>query len=79
MKAAVRALRQQNPAKLIIAVPTAPLETCEQLRESADEVICELTPDPFYAVGGSYIDFSQVTDDEVRELIQRGARISSGV
>jgi putative phosphoribosyl transferase len=79
MKAAVRALRQQNPAKLIIAIPTAPPETCEQLRECADEVICVVTPDPFFAVGGSYVDFSQVTDDEVRELIQRAARISSGV
>jgi putative phosphoribosyl transferase len=79
MKAAVRALRQQNPARLVVAVPTAPLETSEQLREIADEVICVVTPDPFFAVGGSYVDFKQVTDDEVRDLIQRGAKIPSGV
>jgi putative phosphoribosyl transferase len=79
MKAAVRALRQQNPARLIAAVPTAPAEACEQLREIADEVICAVTPDPFFAVGGSYGDFHQVTDDEVRKLIQRAGKILSGV
>lgn len=78
MKAAVRALRQQNPARLVVAIPTAPLETCEELREVADEVIWAVTPDPFFAVGASYADFSQVTDDEVRDLIQRAAKISPG-
>lgn len=78
MKAAVRGLREQNPAKLIVAVPTAPAETCEELRKLADEVICAVTPDPFFAVGGSYADFNQVTDDEVRDHLQRAAKISSG-
>jgi putative phosphoribosyl transferase len=79
MKAAVRALRAQNPARLIVAVPTAPRETCQELKEAADEVICAVMPEPFFAVGGSYADFNQVTDDEVRDYLQRAGRISSGV
>jgi len=73
MKAAVAALRQQQPARLIVAVPTAPVETCAELRKMADEVICPMTPEPFYAVGGSYVDFRQTTDEEVRDLISRAA------
>jgi len=73
MKAAVQAVRQQNPARLIVAVPTAPVETCEELRRIADELVCVLTPEPFFSVGGSYQDFSQMTDDEVRDLIVRAA------
>jgi len=79
MKAAVQAVRQQGPRRLIVAVPTAPAETCEQLAECADEVVCALTPDPFFSVGGSYADFSQTTDEEVRDLIASAAKISSGV
>ena len=78
MKAAIQAVRQQDPRRLIVAVPTAPSETCEQLKESADEVVCPLSPDPFVAVGGSYADFSQTTDEEVRELIASAANLSSG-
>ena len=73
MKAAVAALRQQQPARLIVAVPTAPAETCADLKETADEVVCPLTPEPFYAVGGSYVDFRQTTDEEVRDLIMSAA------
>ena len=78
MKAAVQALRQRSPARLIVAVPTAPVGTCEELKDIADEVICEVTPDPFFAVGGSYADFSQTSDDEVRALIDDASRIASG-
>ena len=78
MKAAIQAVRQQDPRRLIVAVPTAPSETCEQLKGSADEVVCPLTPDPFFAVGGSYADFTQITDEEVRELIASAANLSSG-
>ncbi len=77
MKAAVRALRQQNPARVIVAVPTAPAETCRELKDIADEVVCAVTPDPFFAVGGSYVDFSQTTDDEVRHLIEEANKMSS--
>jgi predicted phosphoribosyltransferase len=74
MKAAVAAVRQQRPARLIVAVPTAPPATCAELKEIADEVFCARTPEPFYAVGGSYLDFRQTTDDEVRDLIEDAAR-----
>jgi len=73
MKAAVAALRRQNPANIIVAVPAAPVETCNELRNDADEVICALTPDHFYAVGQSYEDFSQTTDAEVTDLLGRAA------
>jgi predicted phosphoribosyltransferase len=71
MKAALAALRQQRPARLIVAVPTAPAETCKEIGAIADEVVCPLTPEPFDGVGGSYSDFSQTTDEEVRDLIER--------
>jgi putative phosphoribosyl transferase len=73
MKAAIAALRRQNPEKIVIAVPTAAPETCEELKSAADEVVCAITPEPFYAVGFSYEDFEQTTDEEVKELIQRAA------
>ena len=75
MKAAIQAVWQQAPRRLIAAVPTAPAETCEQVKESADEVVCAITPDPFLAVGGSYADFSQTTDEEVRDLIASAAKM----
>jgi erythromycin esterase-like protein/predicted phosphoribosyltransferase len=69
MQAAVEALRQQHPAKIVVAVPTAPAETCERLKQRADAVLCAITPDPFISVGYWYEDFSQTTDEEVRELL----------
>ncbi len=71
MLAAVRALRRQQPARLVVAVPTAAADTCEALRSEADEVICASTPEPFRAVGLWYHDFSQTSDDEVRALLAR--------
>lgn len=73
MRAAVAALRRQEPARLVVAVPVGAAETCEALRAEADAVVCVLTPEPFYAVGLWYRDFAQTTDDEVRELLARGA------
>ncbi len=73
MLAAVRAVRAQLPARTVVAVPTAAAETCAQLRREADEVVCATTPEPFRAVGLWYEDFSQTGDDEVRELLIRGA------
>ena len=69
MKAAVRALRQMKPARIVIAVPVAPPSTCNQLRSEADELVCLETPQPFYGVGQFYSDFSQVSDEEVKELL----------
>jgi predicted phosphoribosyltransferase len=73
MKVALAGLRQQQPAKLIAAVPLAPPETCEALYEEADDVVCAETPEPFMAVGAWYQNFEQTTDDEVRDLINRAA------
>jgi predicted phosphoribosyltransferase len=58
MHAAIQALRQQNPARIVVAVPTASPETCEEMRARADDVICGITPEPFDAVGRWYRDFS---------------------
>jgi erythromycin esterase-like protein/predicted phosphoribosyltransferase len=71
MHAAVKALRQQQPARIVVAVPTASREVCDELKAEADEVICAITPDPFHAVGRWYEDFSQTTDEEVRDLLAR--------
>lgn len=71
MRAAVAALRQQHPTRIVIAVPVGAAETCDELQHEADEVVCARTPAPFYAVGVWYADFAQVTDDQVREYLQR--------
>src|SRR5438105_8686626 len=71
MRAAIMALRQLQPARIIVAIPTASPETCEELRAEVDEVICAITPEPFLAVGHWYEDFSQTTDEEVRDLLAR--------
>jgi putative phosphoribosyl transferase len=73
MLAAAKAVRRQRPARTVIAAPVAAPETCEFLREEVEEVVCPVTPDPFHAVGLWYEDFSQTTDEEVRELLARGA------
>jgi putative phosphoribosyl transferase len=73
MLAAVRALRKQQPARIVVAVPTALPDTCELLKSEADEVICAMTPEPFHAVGLWYGDFSQTNDEEVQELLARAA------
>ena len=73
MLAAARALRQQNPQRIIVAVPVSSADACEEFRAHVDEVICAFTPEPFYAVGVWYEDFSQTSDAEVRELLERAA------
>jgi predicted phosphoribosyltransferase len=71
MRAAVAALRRLGPARIVVAVPTAAPSTCEEFRHEADECVCDITPDPFYAVGLWYEDFSQTSDNEVRDLLER--------
>ena len=71
MRAAVQALREQSPARVIVAVPVAAPSTCELLASEADDVICAATPEPFRALGLWYEDFSQTTDEEVRDLLAR--------
>ncbi|MDX6628054.1 MAG: putative phosphoribosyl transferase [Gaiellales bacterium] len=71
MRAAALALRTRNPGRLVVAVPVAAEQTCDEVREDVDEVVCAVTPEPFLAVGAWYEDFSQTSDDEVRELLER--------
>jgi len=73
MRAAAEALRQRRPRRLIVAVPVAAPETCEEFRGVVDEIVCGRTPEDFVAVGMWYQDFSQTTDEEVRELLQHNA------
>jgi putative phosphoribosyl transferase len=75
MRAAVRALRQQQPARIIIGVPAASPQTCDEFRNQVDDIVCAITPDPFYSVGMWYRNFSQVSDDEVRALLAQGQSI----
>lgn len=70
MRAAVAALRQKKPGRIVVAVPVGAAETCAELREEADEVVCALTPDSFYAVGIWYDDFEQISDEEVRASLE---------
>jgi predicted phosphoribosyltransferase len=75
MRAAVAALRQQGPSRIVVAVPVAAPPTCEALRAEADEVVCAVTPEPFWAVGLWYEDFSQTSDEEVRALLQQAEQL----
>lgn len=73
MRAAVVALQQQKPAKIIVAVPVSASETCQEFQSKVDEVVCAATPSPFYSVGLWYEDFPQTTDEEVRDLLDKAA------
>ena len=78
MRAAVLAVRRLQPASIVVAVPVAASQTCDDLRGEADEVVCGYTPEPFYAVGLWYEDFSQTTDEEVREMLARAENKLAG-
>jgi len=69
MRAAVAALRQRQPGRIVVAVPVGAADTCADFQEEADEAVCARQPDPFYAVGAWYDDFTQTTDEEVHELL----------
>jgi predicted phosphoribosyltransferase len=73
MRAAARAVRQRNPERVVVAVPVAARQTCEDLAAEVDEIVCLEMPTPFLAVGSWYDEFGQTTDDEVRELLARAA------
>lgn len=75
MLAAVRTLKQQEPIRLLAAVPIAAPETCEAFEQEVDEIICAVTPEPFFSVGLWYADFPQVPDAEVQYLIEQGVSI----
>jgi putative phosphoribosyl transferase len=74
MRAAVAGLRAQHPARIVVAVPAAAPETCDAFQTEVDEVVCAITPEPFYGVGRWYEDFSQVNDEEVRILLEEANR-----
>jgi len=76
MRAAVGALRQGNPARIMVAVPVAAADTARRLREEADGVVCLSTPPDFHAVSMWYEDFSQTSDEEVRKLLEAGTTVS---
>lgn len=71
MRAAVMALRQQQPARIVVGVPAASPETCAEFQDEVDDIVCAVTPDPFYSVGSWYDDFTQTTDEEVHALLER--------
>jgi len=71
MHAAIAALKQQHPARIVIAVLVAPSQTCEGLKSEVDEVICTYTPEPFHAVGLSFENFTQLNDNDVRNILKR--------
>ena len=78
MRAAAAALREQGPARIVVAVPVSAPETCGEFRAEVDEIVCAMTPQPFRGVGMWYEDFSQTTDEEVRELLARAAARDDG-
>jgi putative phosphoribosyl transferase len=69
MRAAVLAIRLEDPARIVVAVPVAAAETCDEFREIVDDIVCSETPEPFQAVGIWYEDFAQTTDAQVHELL----------
>jgi putative phosphoribosyl transferase len=75
MRVAALALREKKPARIIVAVPVASPATCEEFQSEVDEVICAITPEPFWAVGQWYTDFSQTSDEEVRDLLNLAASL----
>lgn len=75
MRAAAQALRLQQPARIVVAVPVSAPEACDEYRMGVDEIVCAVTPEPFHAVGLWYEDFSQTSDDEVRDLLTRSAML----
>jgi putative phosphoribosyl transferase len=78
MRAAVKALRKMQPARIVVAAPVGASETCRGLEREADEVVCVNTPESFHAVSTWYQDFSQTTDEEVRQLLLNFAALGFG-
>jgi putative phosphoribosyl transferase len=77
MRAAVAALRERDVAKIVVAAPVGAPETCRELQDEVDDIVCAMAPEYFQAVGQYYEDFSQTSDEEVRELLARAAQVRS--
>lgn len=75
--AAIEVLRKQNPAKIVVAIPVAPWESAEKIRQYVDDFVCLYTPQPFFGVGTHYSDFAQVSDEEVMKLLRNAHRFAS--
>jgi putative phosphoribosyl transferase len=73
VRAAIAALKRKSPKRLILAVPVAPRDTVEMLRQQVDKVVCLLMPEPFHAVGEHYRDFHQLSDEEVVQIMRAAA------
>jgi putative phosphoribosyl transferase len=71
MRAAAVALRRMHPSRIIVAVPVGAQQTCDEFRTVVDEAVCAVSPEPFRAVGEWYVDFSQTSDEEVRDLLEK--------
>lgn len=78
IRAAIQAIRRRRPARLVLAVPVAPASTIADLEQEADEVICLLTPEPFYAIGAHYLDFNQVSDAEAIAALDAAKDLGQG-
>jgi predicted phosphoribosyltransferase len=76
MRAAIAALRRQGVAKIVVAAPVGAPDTCRELEDEVDEIVCATAPEFFQAVGQYYEDFSQTSDEEVRELLAHAAQRS---
>jgi predicted phosphoribosyltransferase len=74
MRAAAQALRRQTPKRVVVAVPVGAPDTCDEFCHEVDEVICAVEPERFYAVGMWYEDFSQITDEEVKQLLEKASQ-----
>jgi putative phosphoribosyl transferase len=74
MRVAITALRKLHPSRLVVAVPVAPFSTCEELKGEVEEVVCLLSPETFMAIGIFYEDFTQTSDEEVCNLLERSDR-----
>lgn len=71
IRAAIASLRKREPASIVLAIPVGPLDTIEELRREADEVICLMTPEPFFAIGQFYRSFEQTSDEEVIQILNK--------
>jgi putative phosphoribosyl transferase len=77
MRVAIKALKMEHAARIIVAIPLAPTDTCKALRLEVDLVVCLASPEPFVAVGCWYEDFSQTTDADVRSLLEQGTQVTT--
>jgi len=78
MRTAIRSLKRHSPTQIVVAIPTAPAETCADLRREVDEVVCVMTPEPFWSIGSWYLDFAQTSDQEVIDLLEKAKSFGRG-